>query len=347
VIVQTPTGDKPELGVLLDKYPVKSGDVQYTVLLEDNVLTRLSLRHLILPLNAPVKGVPGDLAKRADKLSYQQTDRVKDHLPWQQWLDQAGIVPADVIPDMSDPPELVKAEAVADWESHKCFNCKLYRKCQDEYKEQSRVAKDAQYYQEQIDAIRGKYWRQFKTLQSVLEDALFLRGRELLPRGVALANLRTNNELLASEVFASGLLENLTPVELAAVTSAIVAEPIRGRMNWHPLRVSEGVFRAVDDVSEMANDLYRILKRHGVQDDVPLYVTGDYVGMVQAWAENAEWAHVIELSGVDEGQLVRHIRQLIDMLRQFKDVPGNTEGFREKCLECLALVDRDIVQEVF
>lgn len=353
VIVQPPNADRPELGILLDKYPVKSGDVQYTVLLEDNVMTRLSLRHLILPLNAPVKGIPGDLAKRADKLSYQQTERIKDHqLPWQQWLDQAGIVPADVIPDMSDPPELVKAktayaESMSEWEGHKCFNCKLYRKCQDEYKDQSRVAKEMLYYQEQIDAIRGKYWRQFKTLQGVLEDALFLRGRELLPRGVALANLRTNNEILASEVFASGLLENLSPVELCAVTSAIVAEPIRGRMNWHPLRVSEGVYRAVDEVGAMAGDLYKILKRAGIQDDVPLYVTGDYVGMVQAWAENAEWAHVIELSGVDEGQLVRHLRQLIDMLRQFKDVPGNPEAFREKCLAALALVDRDIVQEVF
>jgi superfamily II RNA helicase len=353
IIVQTPTQDRPELGILLDKYPVKSGDVQYTVLLEGGLITRLSLRHLILPLNAPVKGVPGDITKRADKLSYQQSERIREHqLPWKQWLAASGIVPDDVVPDMSDPPALSAAkqalgEAVGAWEGHQCFNCRLYRKCQDEWRDQSRVAKEELYYQEQIDAIRGKYWRQFQTLQRVLEDALFLRGRELLPRGVALANLRTNNEILASEVFASGLLEKLEPVELCAVTSAIVAEPIRGRMNWHPLRVTDGVYRAVNDVNEMANDLYKILKRHGVHDETPLYVTGDYVGMVQAWAENAEWAHVIELSGVDEGQLVRHMRQLIDMLRQFKDVPGNTEAFREKCLSALALVDRDIVQEVF
>lgn len=352
VIVQPPHKERPELGVLLNKYPVKSGDVQYTVLLEGGFLTRLSLRHLILPLNAPVKGIPGELAKRADKLSYQQTDRIKEKLPWQDWLDAADIVPEEVIPDMSDPPNLVAAkrkhaESVADFEGHHCFNCKLYRKCQDDHKDFSRVAKEDRYYQEQIDAIRGKYWRQFKTLQSVLEDALFLRGRELLPRGVALANLRTNNEMLASEVFASGLFDSLSPTELCAVTSAIVAEPIRGRMNWHPLRVTDGVYRSVSEVNEMAGVLYKILKRHGVHDDVPLYVTGDYVGMVQAWAENAEWAHVIELSGVDEGQLVRHLRQLIDMIRQFKDVPGNTEAFREKCLSALALIDRDIVQEVF
>jgi hypothetical protein len=35
------------------------------------------------------------------------------------------------------------------------------------------------------------------------------------------------------------------------------------------------------------------------------------------------------------------------MIRQFKDVPGNNEAFREKCLSALALIDRDIVQEVF
>jgi hypothetical protein len=35
---------------------------------------------------------------------------------------------------------------------------------------------------------------------------------------------------------------------------------------------------------------------------------------------------VIELSGVDEGQLVRHLRQLIDMIRQFKDVPDSVRN---------------------
>jgi superfamily II RNA helicase len=300
----------------------------------------------------PVKGVPAELKFRAEKLSYQQVEKVRNMpLPWQEWLEASGIDPADILPNLQEPPEMLAAkesfrEAVEKLEEAKCFNCRHYRSCLDEYKEQVRLAKDEAYYQEQIDAIRGKYWREFQQLQGVLEQGGFIRGRELLPRGVALANLRTSNELMAAEVLASGLLEELSPSELCAAASMIVAEPIRGRMAWRPIKPSPRVVELNYDMIPLAKLLHELQMDNDVENAQP-YLEASYSGMVQAWAENAQWAHVVEIAGIDEGQLVRHLRQAIDMLQQFKDVPGTTESFQEKARSAVALLDRDIVQEVF
>ena len=52
-------------------------------------------------------------------------------------------------------------------------------------------------------------------------------------------------------------------------------------------------------------------------------------------------------SGLDEGQLVRHLRQVIDVLQQFREIPGMTGAFHQKAREAIDLLDRDIVKEVF
>lgn len=350
LVVHRPGHPKPELAILLDKFKVKSGEMQFTVLLENQLLTRLGVRHLVLPLGAKAQGVPKELAYRAEKLSFQQTVGVKDlgKLPWQLWLEQAGIEPEAVLPDAGRPnPALAKARAAleklnAEWESVAEFNC---RTCIKAEKDESKVTGVIRALDQQIDEIRHRYWRQFQALQATLEAGDFMRGRELLPRGHAIANLRTQNELLAAEAFASGILEGLDASDLCAVASCIVAEPVRGRMTWRPIRPSPRVVEAVDELIDMAIALDQIQKKCGT--DQPLYVVSDYAGMVQAWADGAQWAHVTEMAGIDEGQLVRHMRLVIDMLQQFKDVPGAYEGFKAKVTAALELVDRDIVKEVF
>jgi superfamily II RNA helicase len=354
-IVQLPDERKPQLALILDKFPLKSGDAQFTVLLEDGILTRLATRHLILPLNAPVVGVPSELAKRAEKLSFLQKDQLKGPaLPWGRWLEEAGINDReDVLPQDREPRQIQEAKedvqaATKEWEAARCFNCNFYKRCIDENKAQQQVGKLVADLHSEISEIQGKYWRRFLTLQHVLETAGFLRDRELLPRGVALAHLRTANELLAGETLASGLLQRLGPSELCAAASCIVAEPIRGRMTWRPVKPSTAVYDAIDEMCDMAKGIDKNEHDCGLSPgEMPLYVTTVYAGLVQAWAEQAQWAHLTELAGIDEGQLVRHLRQVIDMLQQFKEVPGTDPGFKDKVSAAVALLDRDIVQEVF
>lgn len=355
VVVKRAAAPRAEIAILLDKYKSKKG-IQFGALLGTGHVVRLAGRDLVLSTGAAVKDVPKDLRWVAEPMSYLQLKKVKlDPREWQGWLDRAGIDPESLIPPAKEPPKLVAArrllaEAEADWQAATCFNCPKLNLCKAEEKELIRLRKDVRSYEEQIEAIRGKFWQQFRALRTVLERADFLRGRELLPRGVALANLRTQNELVAADTFASGLLERLDPAELAAVVSVMIAEPPRGRMAWRPLRYSQRVYNITEQMVDLATHLDKIEERVQKEFGDPnpsCMVATEYAGMVQAWASGHQWAHVVEMAGIDEGQLVRHLRQVIDMLNQIKDVPGNSRSFVERAMEAIAAVDRDIVKEVF
>ncbi|MDB5100692.1 MAG: box helicase [Cyanobacteria bacterium RYN_339] len=351
LVIKRQTEADPEFGLLLDKWQTKRKDVQFSVLLSGNRLCMLKSSDLMVATGVVARGVPGYVRDQADNMSYNQVRRLKGDLPWDQWLEDSGLHAADFLPENKEPRQLGAArlaftEAEATWKQMHCFDCKFQRRCKDEDKETARLLRDQKAYNEQIEAIRGKYWRQFKVLQRVLEEGGYIRARKLLPRGVALANLRTSNELVAAETMAAGLLEGLQADELCAVVSGVVAEPIRGRMAWRPVNPSPAVVTVNDEMIDIAKHVDRLLERCKAEE-ISLYVVFDYAGMVQAWAGGHKWAHVVERTGIDEGQLVRHLRQVIDMLNQLKDVPGNDENFRERCLSALALIDRDIVKEVF
>jgi superfamily II RNA helicase len=351
VVIQRPGVARPEVGLLVNKFKTKRG-VQIGVFLPTGHLMRLTSRELVLSTGAVVRGVPRAWREACEPLSHGQRLRVSfDGERWMEWMAQAGVEEELVLPRRKVPAAVGRAReslevAEAAWREQTCFDCPKVSACKQADGDASKLRRQLRAHDVQIEAIRARFWNQFVALREVLQRGDFMRGRELLPRGVALANLRTSNELVAAEALASGLLEFLEPDELAAAASLIVAEPVRGRMAWRPLRPSPRVVQLSEEVIAMAQRLFD-LQAHLGDDGLPLYVVTDYCGMVQAWATNATWAHVCEIAGIDEGQLVRHLRQVIDMLNQFKDVPGMSPGFQERVMGALASIDRDIVREVF
>ncbi|MNX07702.1 ski2-like helicase [compost metagenome] len=343
----------PQIAVLLDRQQVKSGDMQYTVLVEPRTLARLGTRHLVMAVPvAPATGIPPEVMQKAGRLSYQQEHSTGDYHPtWNEWKEETGLDLDALLAPITEPEQITKARAklkalLKEIEEHPATPCVKNKRCMDHVKLSQLLDGEIARYDQEIEAIHSNHWRQFQALVRFLEDSGYVRGRELLARGVALANLRTTNELVASEALTSELMLTLTPALLAAATSMIVAEPIRGRMFWRPMRFDPQLGLLVDELAKTTKGLYKALKRHGLED-LPLNVVTDYVGLTQAWAEGRVWAELIEESGIDEGQLVRHFRQVIDMLQQFRDVPGVPASFHTKAREAMLLIDRDIVREVF
>jgi superfamily II RNA helicase len=89
----------------------------------------------------------------------------------------------------------------------------------------------------------------------------------------------------------------------------------------------------------------RVQRQFNVEQ--PVYLEREYAGLTQAWADGGAWEDLVAASGIDEGQLVRHLRQVIDMLWQLRDVPGVGAAFQARSREAAGLLDRDIIKEVF
>ncbi|MBO9542252.1 DEAD/DEAH box helicase [bacterium] len=352
VLVHPPGATSPELGVLLDVQTVKSGDVHYSVLLETPSITRLGGRHLVMVLpGEPVTTIPEEVVVKAGRISYLQQHTPGDYRPtWHEWIERSGLDLEAMVKPITEPPEIFKAKAklkevTQELERFPCSSCKVRKACQESVRDRRILGQEIGRFNKEIDVLHSNHWRGFLKLVRFLEETGFLRGRELLARGQALTSVRTTNELVAAEALASGMLEGLEPVKLAAATSALVAEPVRGRQSWRGLKFDPELHILFE---RLAKDAKRLAKRMlELEIEQPIYLVPDYVGLTQAWAEGLEWGPIIEASGIDEGQLVRHLRQVIDMLQQFREIPGLGETFRARAREAAELLDRDIVKEVF
>lgn len=354
VVVRRPGSFEVEYGILLDKRPARRGLPQFGVLLDAELVTVLPGEALVLALGAPVPDLPAQYRDLASGTFAGAAKRVRapQPLPWGAWLEALGLDPLQP-PAAKEPEVLNEARQRAKAASqglgqHPCTGCKHMHGCKEALAKGRGLQERLTRLDAEIQEVQARDWRRFQALKAVLEKAGFLAeaGSKLLPRGLALAHLRTQNELLAADAFTAGIFHGLRPEALAAVVSAVIAEPVRGRMAWSPRRPPADVGAACERLIALAEELYEVQAERGAED-MPLYVTTDYAGLVHDWAAGATWKEVVEASGIDEGQFVRHLRLVLDMMRQLQDLPGNEESFRERVMEAIACLDRDLVKEVF
>lgn len=76
VVIKRPAAAAPELAILLDKYKSKKG-VQFGVVLENGIVTRLGAKDLVLASGAVARGVPTDFRWMTEGMSYLQLKKVK------------------------------------------------------------------------------------------------------------------------------------------------------------------------------------------------------------------------------------------------------------------------------
>ncbi|MEB3205528.1 MAG: DEAD/DEAH box helicase [Candidatus Sericytochromatia bacterium] len=348
--VRLPGRPVAEPAVLLSRHPTKSGDIQYGVMIGLPALIKLGTQHLVATMQAGLDGLPPATLDKAGRASYlQQLPAGKLGSQWPDWLRAAGVDPLEAPDTGGTSPELEKArakrlQALEEVAALPCHTCDQRASCKERVAQHKDLDREARALDRDIDRVRHLHWQHFQKVHAFLEAAGYMRGREVLARGVALLHLRTQNELMAAEAMAADVVERLTPAGVAALASAIVAEPPRGRQYWRgpdAPRELHGPFRTM---AQLAKDISRLERRQGL--DPTATWTTDYAGLVHAWAEGAEWEPLILESGIDEGQLVRHFRLVIDMLHQFTDLPGQLEGWGDKARQAARLLDRDLIREV-
>jgi superfamily II RNA helicase len=358
LLVHAPAVGHPTPAILLESQKVKSGDVQFTVVMVPPahgkpVMMRLGSRHLVQRIEdvAPVSLAGVKWLGEIDRTSFlQERPLPAAQVPWAAWIQAAGLDQLDGLDVQTVPPEIRKArEKLQDVSrvlaDYPCQRCKERKPCQERVRERVALEEEVSSAQAQIEQVGARHWRAFVRLVKFLEEFDYLRGRELLARGQALAHVRTSNELVVAEALASDTIGDLSPVQLATFSSSLMAEPVRGRQAFSPMPLDPEVGRRIDRLAREAKRISRALMQRDL--DLPVYVVDNYAGLVQAWAEGAAWGQIIERSGIEEGLLVRHIRQVIDLIEQFREVPGMPESFRERAREAAFLLDRDLVKEVF
>ncbi len=321
----------PSLATILGVHSIRGHRVLVDALLPHGAVVRLkagAIKQLLW--STPPLAVPRDRARDPRGLR---------HLAEQL---AALDVPALIERERAQRPEA----ALATIECHHCPWGSTAR-CDQAWRDVERLEERVEQRRQALEAFRGAYWREFLRVVEVLEQFGAVRAGRLEPKGRLIAALRHDNELLVAEVVTRGILADLTLAEAAAVCSALSeearsGEPVTARIF---LKTRPKLRRKLDQVVAAADTVAGAQRQRHL--GMPVSVHPGFMPAVFRWASgDDDWAAIVrDAFGGHEGDLIRAMRRLIDVLRQLAENAEVPPATARLLGQAARVIDRGIVLE--
>ena len=155
-------------------------------------------------------------------------------------------------------------------------------------------------------------------------------------KGKTTSQIRSENELFLAEIIFSGVLENLTPAELAGVICALTTEDMHTEIPYIPF--SEPVRKTLNHIRNIKKKLYKVQTKYNI--DSPLYINPYFSSLIELWVQGAEWETVSESVEMGEGDIVRAFKRVVDVLRQLTVIDNVPEALVFTAKEAIDKIQR-------
>jgi len=204
-----------------------------------------------------------------------------------------------------------------------------------------RLRNDVPHIQEQVDQHTSSISRTFDRVLDILQSWNYVSNWSLTSRGEVLSRLFHESDLLIAECLHRGLLDDLEPPSLAALSSVFVHEHRSSEpapAPWFPSKDVRSRWRDIESVSAELRSME--IKNHLPPHRIP---HPSFVSVAFSWAAGEGFSDIIideELSG---GDFVRTMKQLIDLLRQFGVAAPESSTRRTSTTACDLLL-RGVIQ---
>jgi superfamily II RNA helicase len=236
--------------------------------------------------------------------------------------------------------------ALAAIECHRCPWGATTR-CDREWRELETVTERLGIRRRQLEQLRGAYWQEFLRVMETLEQFGAVRDRRLEDKGRLIAGLRHDNELLVAEGVAHGVFDDVSAPEAAAVCSALIEEARSGdpALARTFLKKRPKLKRKLDQLMRVADTVHEAQRARHLR--IPIAVHSGFMPAVFRWASGEDdWSGMVEEAfGGHEGDLIRAMRRLIDLLRQLADSPEVRAETARVLAHASRVIDRGIVLE--
>jgi len=168
----------------------------------------------------------------------------------------------------------------------------------------------------------------------ILKSMGYVQDDKLTEKGIFATHIYSN-ELLTSELFSTNLYKEFSTKEINILVAAVIYEPRRN--DYFTLKNSgrtvDHIIRAISNKKYIFKNLNKLhLKRM-------TRVIGDF-------SDGAEFKDLLELCSLDEGDLIRLIRRVIDMLRQIANASKDYD-LTDKIHECINSIYRSVIRFEF
>jgi superfamily II RNA helicase len=220
-------------------------------------------------------------------------------------------------------------------------------RCEHASRDLERLEERAAQRRAALDAFKNAYWQEFLRVVEVLEQYRAVKDGRLELKGRLIAALRHDNELLLAETVSRNLFEDMTVAEAAALCSALLEESRSGEPQLARafLKKRPKLKRRLDQLVQVADGVWQAQRARHL--GMPVTVHPGFMPSVFRWASGEDdWSSIVSESfGGHEGDLVRAMRRLIDLLRQLAEGPDVPNETARLLAQAARIIDRGIVLE--
>ena len=165
-----------------------------------------------------------------------------------------------------------------------------------------------------------------------------IENNKLTTKGLFASNIY-GYEIVLSELFEHGYLENFNETELAVLMAAVVFEP-RKNDELPPLtRQAKNLMNLTENIMKQIVRQEAHFKIYP-ESKMPRY---HLANAVTSWIKGMPFNKVILETSTDEGELVRYLRMSHQLLREIFANRMSSQALKEKILGLIPKINRDIV----
>ena len=324
-VVQTRRGSRAGLAVVVEVRHGRGGEPQPVVMTEERGLRRLAVRDFKEPpsIVGEIRLPRGDA--RAPRFRAAVAAELDGFTPSE---------PRPAAPTYNPGPLRASVRALADHPVHSC----------PERAEHERWMHRIEELQKETTALRARVRTRTETLSRIFERVLavletfgYVDGEEVTPKGLQLARIYNESDLLVAQAIATGALDDLEPPELAAVVSCLVYETRIGvPEESFPNDRTERAYRSIVRLYRAIHDAEEHHKLELVRAPDP-----GFVWKLHRWATGDLLEDVLE-DEQSAGDFVRSAKQVWDLLRQLAEL-GAGDEFTARCRDAARAIYRGVV----
>ena len=173
---------------------------------------------------------------------------------------------------------------------------------------------------------------------SFLRTFGYIENTALSPKGI-FASSMYGYEIILSELFERGHLENFNETELAILMAAVVFEPRKN--DEHP-KLSRSCRNLMNLTENIMKQILRQEERYKIYpvSKMPYF---HLANAVEAWIKGQPFNKALMETTADEGEFVRYLRMSHQLLREILANRLSSETLKEKVRHLIPKINRDIV----
>ena len=220
-------------------------------------------------------------------------------------------------------------------EKYKCEICKGYKKHVRNLEIINRFEKKLKDINKNVANQKDIYWNKFLAHKDILEKMGYLENGYPTDAGITCSMIRAENELYISEIILKGVLEGLEPYELASVICALVTEDLRSDV-YPNQPISKNTRKALNRIKEIRRKIAVLQRDYEITTE--MYLNSYYCPLVEQWVQDTPWEDIAKQVDSSEGDIVRILKRVVDVLRQLTILPNISEEIKNNAkiaIECI------------